>query len=84
MGKLPSQNGFYMPAEQERHEGTWLRWPHEKINKGYQMRLEHIWLAMTEALYQNETGHLMVIDDPSKEHIVKKEHSNLNDNMENK
>lgn len=48
------------------------------------MRLEHIWLAMTEALYQNETGHLMVIDDPSKEHIVKKEHSNLNDNMENK
>ncbi len=27
--KSPEQMGFRMPAEWERHEGTWLGWPHE-------------------------------------------------------
>jgi len=27
--KTPEQMGFRMPAEWERHEGTWLGWPHE-------------------------------------------------------
>jgi agmatine deiminase len=28
-GKTPSELGFRMPAEWERHEATWLGWPHE-------------------------------------------------------
>jgi agmatine deiminase len=27
--KTPGEMGFRMPAEWERHEGTWLGWPHE-------------------------------------------------------
>src|SRR5277367_1569135 len=29
-GLNPSRLGFRMPAEWERHEGTWLAWPHER------------------------------------------------------
>ena len=71
MEKTPSQNGFYMPAEWEKHEGTWLQWPHENRYKGYQMRLETIWLAMTEALHENEVVHVTVIDECRKEHLLK-------------
>lgn len=71
MEKTPSQNGFYMPAEWEKHEGTWLQWPHENRYKGYQMRLETIWLAMTEALHENEVVHVAVIDERRKEHLLK-------------
>jgi agmatine deiminase len=28
-GKLPAEMGFRMPAEWEKHEATWLGWPHE-------------------------------------------------------
>ncbi len=28
-GKRPGELGFWMPAEWERHEATWLGWPHE-------------------------------------------------------
>jgi agmatine deiminase len=28
-GKTPEQAGWRMPAEWEKHEGTWLGWPHE-------------------------------------------------------
>src|ERR1700736_5490433 len=29
-GLKPIQRGFRMPAEWERHEATWLAWPHER------------------------------------------------------
>jgi hypothetical protein len=28
MTKTPAEAGFHMPAEWEKHEGTWLQWPH--------------------------------------------------------
>jgi agmatine/peptidylarginine deiminase len=31
-----------MPAEWEKHEGTWLQWPHDDTHPGSQMRLEHV------------------------------------------
>jgi agmatine deiminase len=70
MGKTPLQNGFHMPAEWEKHEGTWLQWPHEDRYKGYQMRLETVWLAMTEALHRHEVVHITVIDERRKEHLI--------------
>ena len=33
-----------MPAEWEKHEGTWLQWPHDEPCPVSQMRMEHIWL----------------------------------------
>jgi agmatine deiminase len=59
-----------MPAEWEPHEGTWLQWPHDKIYAGYQMKLEHIWLAMTAALSRHETVHIIAKDTQHQEHIA--------------
>lgn len=70
MGTTPFESGFYMPAEWEEHEGTWLQWPHEDRKKGYQMRLEPIWLAMTQALHQYEIVHITVADEIRKEHLL--------------
>jgi agmatine deiminase len=61
----PAQAGFYMPAEWEKHEGTWLQWPHDSTYPGHQMRLEHIWLAMTQALHEHECVHIVVPDEGS-------------------
>jgi len=58
-----------MPAEWERHEGTWLQWPHDDTHEGQQMRLEHLWLAMTQALHEHETVHIVVPDEQRQEHV---------------
>jgi agmatine deiminase len=61
--------GFYMPAEWETHEGTWLQWPHDGPFPDEQMRLESLWLMMTEALQAGESVHIVATDDRQKEHI---------------
>jgi agmatine deiminase len=61
--------GFYMPAEWEQHEGTWLQWPHDDTMPNHQIRLEHIWLMMTEALHQHETVHIIVPDERRQEYV---------------
>jgi agmatine deiminase len=58
-----------MPAEWEPHEGTWLQWPHDDTYGGHQIRLEHVWLAMTEALHQHETVHIVVPDERRADHL---------------
>lgn len=69
--KGPATNyGYYLPAEWEVHEGTWLQWPHDRIYAGYQMKLEHIWLAMTDALRRHETVHIIATDDGHRDHIA--------------
>lgn len=65
----PAEAGFYMPAEWEEHEGTWLQWPHDGRHRGQQMRLEHLWLAMTQALHEHETVHIAVTDEPGRDHL---------------
>lgn len=54
-----AQGGFHMPAEWEKHEATWLQWPHDDTISGHQMRLEHRWLAMIEALHEHETVYIL-------------------------
>ncbi|OQY20860.1 MAG: hypothetical protein B6I35_09785 [Anaerolineaceae bacterium 4572_32.2] len=63
MINTPIEGGFYMPAEWEKHEGTWLQWPHDDTHPGSQMRLEHIWLMMTEVLHQHEVVHIVASDE---------------------
>jgi agmatine deiminase len=58
-----------MPAEWEQHEGTWLQWPHDDTHPGQQMRLEYLWLAMTQVLHEYETVHLVVPDERRQEHV---------------
>ncbi len=69
MANTPAQAGFRMPAEWEKHEGTWLQWPHDGIHEGYQMRLEHIWLAMTQVLHEHETVHIVVLDERAQANL---------------
>ena len=69
MTNTPIEAGFYMPAEWEEHEGTWLQWPHDNTFPDHQMRLEHIWLAMTRALHEHETVHIAAPDERIREHV---------------
>lgn len=61
---------FYMPAEWEPHEGTWLQWPQDKLYHGYELKLERIWLNMVEALHEHENVHLVVNGEQQREHIA--------------
>ncbi|HSR32339.1 MAG TPA: agmatine deiminase family protein, partial [Anaerolineae bacterium] len=69
MGDKGVHRNYRMPAEWEKHEGTWLQWPHDDTHRGQQMRLEHLWLAMTEALHEHETVHILVPDERRWEHV---------------
>jgi agmatine deiminase len=63
------KQGYYMPAEWEPHEGTWLQWPHDGPFPDEQIRLESLWLMMTEALQENENVHIVAKDERQREHI---------------
>ena len=67
--ETPKNLGYHMPAEWEPHEGTWLIWPHNDTHEGGQLRLEHLWLAMTMALHEHEIVHIAVKDERRREHL---------------
>lgn len=67
--KTPNALGYSMPAEWEPHEGTWLIWPHNDTHEGTQLHLEHLWLEMTMALCEHEIVHIIVPDEPRREHL---------------
>lgn len=68
--KTPSSLGFFMPAEWECHEGTWLQWPHDDTHHNSQVRQEHLWLAMAATLLEHEIVHLTVPDERRFEHLI--------------
>ena len=68
--KTPSSLGYFMPAEWECHEGTWLQWPHDDTHQNSQVRQEHLWLAMTAALLNDEIVHITVPDERRFEHLT--------------
>lgn len=61
---------FYMPAEWEPHEGTWLQWPQDGVYRGYELKLERIWIQMVEALHGHENVHLIVNGERQKDHVA--------------
>lgn len=65
---------YFMPAEWEPHEGTWLQWPHDGTNKGesYRSKLEDIWVTMTKELHYGENVHIVVCNDEEKLHVISK------------
>ena len=65
-----SPKDFYMPAEWEPHEGTWLQWPQDKVYRGYELKLESIWLNMVEALHDHENVHLIVSSERQQEQVA--------------
>ena len=67
--KTPNDLGYFMPAEWEPHEGTWLQWPHDGPFPDEQIRLTSLWLAMTDALQEQESVHIIAADERQGEHI---------------
>lgn len=61
MGNIESSL-FYMPAEWEKHEGTWIQWPHDRTHRGegYRAKLDDIWVTMVKELHYGENVHIVV------------------------
>jgi len=62
---------YQMPAEWEPHEGTWLFWPHKHTQPGHELRLEGIWLQISQALVGRENLHIVAYDEAHRDHIEK-------------
>jgi agmatine deiminase len=65
-------NVFTMPSEEERHEGTWLQWPHNRgSNRGRNLikRYEESWIHMTKALHTGERVHIIVFDKDESDRV---------------
>ncbi len=62
-----------MPAEWERHEATWLAWPHneETWPSGRLDKVCRIYLIMLEALLDYEKVHLLVRDAAEESRVLK-------------
>ena len=60
---------YHMPAEWEKHEGTWLQWPHNKEYQGHQLQYERMWLMMVDVLRRHENVHIIAVDERHREHI---------------
>ena len=43
---IPAKEGYYFPAEWEKHAATWLSWPHNK--QTWSSKFESIWPAYLE------------------------------------
>jgi agmatine deiminase len=62
-GKTPGELGFRMPAEWERHEATWLGWPHELTDwPGKFAPIPWAFAEMVRLLSQVERVFLLVPD----------------------
>ncbi|ETT86591.1 agmatine deiminase family protein [Viridibacillus sp. FSL R5-0477] len=61
---------YTMPDESSKHEGTWLQWPHSfTYGKGYEEKIEPIWIEMTAALSEGENVHIIAYDEYEKNYI---------------
>jgi agmatine deiminase len=59
----PRERGFAWPAEWERHEATWLAWPHDPRTWPDAVPLaEEAFARLAAAVSQGETVHLLVKD----------------------
>jgi agmatine deiminase len=68
----PRDQGFLMPAEWERHEGTWLAWPEDAVT--FPKRLSKVreqYLRIIELLAEGEEVHLAVRNRKTEEGIRK-------------
>ncbi len=56
--------------KKDKHEGTWLQWPHEyTYGEEYKKEVEPIWVKMASALTEGEKVHIVAYDQEEKERI---------------
>lgn len=62
---------YYVPFENEKHEGTWLNWPHHyTYGEKYRNEIENIWLEMAYALHRGENVHIIAYNETEKKRII--------------
>lgn len=67
----PSKLGYMMPAEWEKHDSTWLAWPHDPTTFPDRVeRVEYTYVKIIEAL-ENERISLFVKDQGMRERVEK-------------
>ncbi|MGI0090020.1 MAG: nitrilase-related carbon-nitrogen hydrolase, partial [Nitrosopumilaceae archaeon] len=72
LSETPASLGYIMPAEWERHDSTWLAWPHEPLTFPSRVKkVENAYLKMILALHKNEQVNLFVTDLKMKEKVTK-------------
>ena len=60
-----------MPDEADRHEGTWLTWPHQyTYGTAYRNSLDATWVAMTQALVAGERVHIIAYNSTEQTRIT--------------
>ena len=66
----PHSLGYRMPAEWERHQATWLTWPH--CEETWPGRLETVvepYVRMIDALRQSETVHINTLSEAHRDEV---------------
>lgn len=72
LSETPKSMGYFMPAEWEKHESTWMSWPHDPLTFPNRIKkVESIYLKMILALSKNENANLFVTDLKMKERVKK-------------
>jgi agmatine deiminase len=73
MTDTPRTLGYSMPAEWERHEGTWLAWPknRETFPKEILPGVEAAYKAMVEALAPGEKVRILVDSEQERQRVIK-------------
>jgi agmatine deiminase len=71
LNDIPRDLGYIMPAEWEKHEATWLAWPHDPETFPRRVkRVEKIYLEIIEALHRGENVYLFVRDSKMKARVM--------------
>ena len=62
---------YTFPGEWEKHEGTWLIWPHDYgvIESEYVDMIDEIWITMTKALHTGERVHIVAYSEDERTRI---------------
>jgi agmatine deiminase len=70
-GHSPASTQTIMPPEWQKHEGTWLQWPHDKTyGAGTRDYFESAWIEMTRQLIKGEKVHIIAYDTIEQMHIA--------------
>ena len=72
LSETPKNMGYFMPAEWERHDGTWMSWPYDSETFPNRVKkIESVYVKMILALSKNEIVNLFVTDLKMKEKVKK-------------
>jgi agmatine deiminase len=72
LSETPKTLGYSMPAEWEKHDATWLAWPHDPMTFPSRIqKVEKSYLQMIFALHKNENVNLFVTDLKMKARVTK-------------